>query len=258
MENGFLNNQDIFKKNHFCKDFVFCEQDFANGKIKAESILKIFQQVATEHAEQLGVGYKTMFESNLLWVTSRIKFEILNQPTFGKQYKIATFPSNKTVVDFDRDFVVFDGEKIVLKGQSKWCLINAKTRGIKKMPDNIFDNIPLQTSVFEEKFFKTETLEPKFLPDYSYKVLGDDIDINFHTNNTVYGRIVDLALQNRNEQIKFFQINFLKESHIGDRLDLYCEFSNGVCDFLGKICEKEASFSGKIEFDSKIWVMSLA
>ena len=49
-----------------------------NDKISPKSILNIFQDVASYHAGEIGVGYEDMLAKNLYWVLSRIKYDIIN------------------------------------------------------------------------------------------------------------------------------------------------------------------------------------
>ena len=49
-----------------------------NDNLKIQSILAIFQDVASIHAGLIGVGYEEMKDKNLYWVLSRVKFDIVS------------------------------------------------------------------------------------------------------------------------------------------------------------------------------------
>ena len=99
---------------------------------------------------------------------------------------------------------------------------------------------------FEGRFVKSEMFEPTAAPDFSYKVEQDDIDGNNHTNNTIYAKMIESILKNQSKMINFFQINFLKETMFGDRIDIYQKQNvaptSKTIDILGKLCEGEPSF----------------
>ena len=228
--------------------FCFEKDDFVGYGLKAYSVLSVFQFVATKHAKKLGVGFNDMIKQNLLWVTMRIKYEILNKVEPNQTLKIVTYPSGKNFMEYDRDYVICDEqENVLVKGQSKWCLIDAQTRHIKRMIDcPVLADTP---SVFEGRFLKTEAFEPADCPDLRYGVKHEDIDYNGHVNNTVYAKMIDELLQRQSKAVKFFQINFLKEVIYGDMLDLYTKQQNLALTFVGKKYLGGTSFSAYVEFE---------
>ena len=236
--------------NVLTKSIVFCDEDFCEYGILPSSLLREFQAVATTHADLLGVGYADMLKKNLLWVTMRIKFEIVEQPQKNVTFKLTTYPSSKNMFEYDRDFLIVDESgKELVKATSKWCLIDREKRRVVMVKDEFAPLIPNQAPLFEGRFLKTDLFEPKFLPDYSYIISFDDIDNNHHTNNISYAKMVQELLNCEKRNIKFFQINFLKETKESQRIDLYRQDDQNKLDILGKICESENSFSAHIEFD---------
>ena len=234
----------------FCEDFCFCEEDFCGFGLKNFAVLKRFNDIAVKHAEALGVGFRDMMQRNFLWVTMRIKYQVLMQPKPNQKLKLVTYPSGKNFLEYDRDYLIFDeDENLILKGTSKWCIIDCEKRRIVRLVDELAPVLPETKPIFEGKFFKTDTFEPEFLADYSYTINANDIDRNQHTNNTVYAKMVDTLLKNEKRNLKFFQINFLKESLLNDRIDLFTKQEKNCVDVLGKICEGEKSFSCHIEFE---------
>ncbi|MBO7508570.1 MAG: hypothetical protein J6T39_02895, partial [Clostridia bacterium] len=96
--------------------------------------MQAFQDASTKHAESLGVGFEAMLSKKLLWVTMRIKYEILRLPKPNEMLTIKTYPSGKNRMEYDREYLICDEEEnLIIKGQSKWCLINSQTRKIEKM-----------------------------------------------------------------------------------------------------------------------------
>ena len=55
-----------------------------NDRLTPKSILSVFQDVASIHAEEIGVGYEEMVSKNLYWVLSRIKFDIIKMPVINQ------------------------------------------------------------------------------------------------------------------------------------------------------------------------------
>ena len=235
-----------FENNKCAKYFCFEKNDFSCERILTNSMLKIFQVMATEHAENLGVGFKEMFEKNLLWVTLRTRFEILRKPEIDEKLLIVTYPSGKNFLEFDRDYLIFDqNDNLIVRGQSKWCLIDTKTRHIAKMIESpvLIDQKP----IFESKFLKTLTFEIENLPDYRHAITQNDIDKNGHMNNTIYALLVDKMLERENfGEIKFFQINFVKEALLDDIMEVYYKRENDCIKIVGKLYQKTESFNAEV------------
>ena len=246
----FEKEQKKYASNDKCeKYFCFEKDDFCGKRILTNSVLSIFQVVATEHAENLGVGFKAMISKNLLWVTMRIKFEVLRLPKVDEKLLIVTYPSGKNFLEYDRDYLIFDQDNnLIVKGQSKWCLIDINTRKIAKMIDSpiLVDQQP----IFEGRFLKTESFEIENLPDYRHEISQDDIDNNGHMNNTVYAKIVDNMLKREQiGEIKFFQINFLKEAMLDDIMEVYYKKLDNSFKIIGKLQQKEQSFTCEVIFN---------
>ena len=225
----------------------FSQDDFVGGNINSYAIFKAFTHMATKHAELLGVGFADMVAKKLLWVTMRVKYQILGKILPNHTYIIKTFPQAKNLLEFDRDFLLQDGlGNVLIKGTSKWCVIDSSTRRIARM-QNVDVPCAEHEPVFADKFLKTAVFVPQTAPDYSYKVVNSDIDYNGHMNNSVYAKIVFDALMLNDQQIETFQLNFLREAMLGDRLDIYLQQKPEGIYVIGKRCEAENSFSAFIK-----------
>ena len=240
------------EKSELSKTFCFENFDFANIGVLPEVVLKIFEDVANQHAEKLGIGFLSMISKHLLWVVMRIRYEVLIQPMANVKYTITTYPSGKNYMEFDRDYIITDEfGNAIIKGQSKWCVMDCIERRLVKMIDCVTPE-QLGEPLFEGRFLKTDAFEPKFLPDGRYRICDADIDSNRHTNNTVYAKLATELLKNESRNIKFFQINFLKECFLDDTLDLFLQQENeNVYSVLGRFFDKKNSFNATIEFEQK-------
>lgn len=231
------------------ENFCFDENDFMSFGVRPFSVLKIFSKLAAKHAEILDIGFKKMLQKKLLWVTMRIKYQIERMPKPNEPLHISTYPSGKNMLEYDRDFLIEDENgNAVIKGTSKWCLISSETRRIAKISEIEAPELPNIEPLFEGRFLKGDTFEPEFLPDYTYEISRDDIDNNNHTNNTIYAKILEPILKREKRTMGFFQINFLRETHAGDLLDIYKKHAENSTLFFGKIREGEPSFSVEMKF----------
>lgn len=234
----------------FTEQICFNQNDFDNGKLLPFAVLKKFQHIATSHANALKIGCDEMIKQNLLWITMRIKFQVLSNITPNEQLFITTIPQAKNVLEFDRDFIIQNslGKRLVI-GTSKWCLIDKTTRRLAKL-SNVDYPIQLQNKpLFEGKFLKTETFEPVTDPALIYQVKPSDIDYNGHLNNTIYSKLVTDSLPNNLGQLGLFQINFLSEALLDDKILVFTKQNDNAYTLVGKFTNDKLCFSAFVTFE---------
>ena len=129
------------EKNVFEKEFELRISDFdCFDKIKPSVILDFFQDVAGEHADILSVGFNDLIKKDLIWVLVRTKYEVIKEPTLYSKIKVRTWPHPKGRIDFDRDYLILDeNNNVLIKGTSKWVIVNYKTRRLSLTKDIDFN-----------------------------------------------------------------------------------------------------------------------
>ena len=187
----------------------------ANNNLSLKGVLGIFQDVASIHAEEIGVGYETMLEKNLFWVISRIKIDIFKMPTINQTVVVETWPHEKVRAEFDRDLkILSESGEVLVVGTSKWCVINTKTRFLQRADDVVYNGEVYPQKNYAEKFEKIKLPTGQPVAKFSYTVLFSDLDHNGHMNNTNYANLVVSALDCK--KFTHFQINFLSECKLND------------------------------------------
>ncbi len=190
-----------------------------NDRLSAKSILNIFQDVASHHAEFIGVGYKTMLDKNLFWVLSRIKLDILKMPQINQTITVETWPHPKGKIDFDRDFLITaeNGERLVV-GTSKWCVIDTVKRALQRTDNVNYIGECIEEKNYPERFLKISLPQGEFQKQFDYTVRFSDLDHNKHMNNTNYANLVASAVENK--EYNHFEINFNNECLFGDEISV--------------------------------------
>ena len=121
-------------------EFRYSELDVYNH-VLPQSLLTFFQDIAGEHASNLGVGYQPMIDKDLIWVIVRSKYTLYENPIVDKKYILSTWPQPKGNIDFVRDYLISDEDgNIIAKGTSKWCVTNFKTRRLVRAREVNFNN----------------------------------------------------------------------------------------------------------------------
>lgn len=190
-----------------------------NNNLTPKSILSIFQDVASIHAEEIGVGYEAMLNKNIYWVLSRIKFDIISMPSLNQKVVVETWPHEKGRIDFDRDMTIksTDGKTLII-ATSKWCVIDTISRMLKRTDDINYSGECILDKNYEDKFVKISLPDTTFKNKFDHIVRFCDLDHNGHMNNTNYANLVTSCIEN--QLFTHFEINFTHECMQDDVINL--------------------------------------
>ena len=210
-----------------------------NERLTPKSILNIFQDVASHHAEEIGVGFDDLITLNLYWVLSRIKFDIISMPYINQEVIVQTWPHEKGRIDFDRDIKItsLDGNTLII-GTSKWCVIDTQTRMLQRSTNVNYNGTHLNIVNYSEKFNKISIPDVNPIHIYDYKVYFSDLDHNNHMNNTNYATLVSNVINNK--CIKHFEINFLNECLYNDIINISLIQTETNEIVIGTVSDKKA------------------
>ena len=196
-----------------------------NKKYKYYAALCATQEIAQNHASLLGFGYDELDEKNCFWVLSRIKLKFNQYPLWRDNIKINTWHKGAYGIFALRDFEFYKGDVLAIQGTSSWLILDATTHRMLRPESVITSQSELSSfpHAIEEPCDKlTSPKEMEF--SYTKTVSYSDIDMLGHTNNAKYlewafNGIDPEILYSRD--IKECQINFVAETHIGEKIDIY-------------------------------------
>jgi acyl-ACP thioesterase len=194
-------------------------------KIKLSAVFNYFQEVASLHSENLGMGFNTIEENyGLAWVLTRIKVDIDRYPIWNEEVIFETWPQYPKKFHFDRDYLIKDlSGNIIARAVSVWVILDIKTREIKKT-DTLSTKFPepLSERALSNQIEKIKPCSST-IPVYKKMIGCSDIDINGHLNNSRY---VDFIMDCftiedlRKYHAKSIQINYINETLPGDTIIL--------------------------------------
>lgn len=193
-----------------------------HDRLSLVGILDLLQDAAGYHAALLGLGFDDLKEIGITWLLVRTKFEIVKELPPIRRVKVKTWQSYKGRVDYERDYLVCnENDEVLIKGTSKWCLIEPKTRRIVPTSRISFDITYPDKRNYEKRFEKLDFTLKEVMNEKTYTVCQSHLDHNFHVNNTKYGEfIMNTISLSQEEQIKNFEINYIKEVHLHDELTI--------------------------------------
>lgn len=183
--------------------------------VKPSGILDLFQSVAGEHANELGIGMRQIYPQNYAWVLMRVRYEMIKPILMDSEVKVITWPQPAGRIDFDRDYLICDlNDNILVKGSSKWVVINLETRRIERTSKFSYPHNPKLDRNFEG-IDKIDNTNVNFNESRKYVVRPSDIDMVGHLNNTKYA---DLCYDMLATNYKNFTINYNREIALNEEI----------------------------------------
>lgn len=209
-------------------------------RLKPSAIMEYFQDLATLHASEIGIGFEEMKSRNLCWVLNRLSAEIELYPEVGQEIVITTFPHKPSIVDAVRDYYITDIHgKNLIRGTSRWCVLDTNSKAVRRCsplfsyddsrynPEFALENGNIQLP-------ELETIDCKSESTYSSAVRITDLDRNGHVNNARYADIVlnscDFDYYSTHS-IRAFDFNFLCEMKIGNEYTVSVKTVNDASYF---------------------------
>lgn len=198
----------------------FSESDHT-GKLTLLGLLNYFQDVATFHSEDLGVGWDYIHERNMVWVLSSWQIIVYRYPKTCETIEIGTAPYAFKGCFGYRNFLARTKEGEVLAvANSLWTLLSTTDRGIGRLTD---------------KMKEVYVIEPKLDMDYAdrrikipengevrdgFEIGKHHLDSNKHVNN---GKYVEMAMQEIPDDVEITQVRveYKKQAFLGDGISPY-------------------------------------
>ena len=193
--------------------------------LKMSTLLDVAQEVAGDHAEELGCGFETMIKQDLIWVIVRNYVEIIKKPINFKEIEVVTYPLKPRFVEFNRETEFYHDGELFAVSRSTWMVINIKDFSVKA-PD-FFKGFDDDLGYFKRRIRKLPVIEKTQLQKVKeVDVLYSMLDHNGHMNNTKY---VDFYLDIFRPEfsVKTLQIEYIKQSFLDDKLSLYIKENEG-------------------------------
>lgn len=224
-----------------------------NRDIKISSLMLFFQEAAWASALSLGFGYDDMSAKGLYWVMSRMRFELLELPSWGDVVRVETWPVGVEGLFFRRDFEIYIEDRLIARGVAPHIVLDSKT-GRPKRDSDIDIPFPRKSEKFAVESIPTRLLFNCVDVVARREVRYSDLDFNDHVNNTIYFDWVSDCFDKEfysNYTISSFQLEFLSETHMGDHIELR----------IGKITDNHFQHeaynidSGKVVFKAEtLWI----
>lgn len=206
----------------------------SNCLLNTHSTLGLFEDIASEHALRLHVDEPTLIkESNAYWVVSRTRIVFDEHPRMFDRVSVETWPLQPESFKFYRCYSIKKDGRTVVAGKTEWLILDLNSHHIRRTDsinypklDHVKDN-PLNEPL--EKIKETFG-EDDFVGEET--VRSTDIDMNRHTNNVSYCRMMMNLFSNSfadNHILKEINIEYMAESFENDVLGCYMKTDGNTC-----------------------------
>lgn len=217
------------------------------GELAVNILVANIIEIATAHANSLGIGNPAMAHLGAGWVLSRLTVEMNKYPACNTSYVIRTWVESWNRHFSVRDFSVeTEDGKILGYARSVWMVLDMKTHdnyGLSHLtlPDGSYSDrecpIAPQSKHAEIMPYGTpeDTIPAKALratvPDSVYTFKYNDIDFYRHVNTVRYITILlnRYSLDDFDANfVRRLEVSFLHEGNFGDTVDIRCHRSSDL------------------------------
>lgn len=209
----------------FEKNYTVGNRDVGKtNKATNKAMLKYLENIACCHSDKVGYGINTINETKVVWILLDWKFKVIQRPIYGQTIKVKTWSRKMEKCYAYRDFEIYDeNENIIAIATTKWVFLDADTRKIQRIPEEIGFKYQQETEkhVFEEEIEKMHEPENEEV-SIQLKTRRTDIDINNHVNNLNY---LDFALEVLpeeiyNQDLKNIRITYKHQTEPGETVNI--------------------------------------
>jgi len=196
----------------------------ASARLSLWGAFSLCMDLATEHAQDIGVGMADMQKKDLFWLTVRTRIRFFRRPALMERVEASTWPEKAGPARCNRDYELTAGGEVLLQGKTEWTVMNTATGRIH--PARGIYPVEL-TAVLTDETVWSEPFA-RISEDFSagqrlgeYVVRPTDIDLGGHMNNAAYPRVLFSLLGGtdlRDRDFTDVELNFRSPCYEGDTL----------------------------------------
>ena len=182
------------QQGYFEKEFMltpdYCD---ARAGLSPLGAFTIFQAIATEHAENIGVGGAAMAKRGEFWLTVHSRIDFFSRAQLMQTLTAKTWPEGcdeKSIRCF-RSYSLRCGDALVAMGRTQWAILGPEQKVVpfgqsgfpREFPFTGEEGITDAPTRFRDDFTDADFAR-------NYTVRPTDIDFGRHMNNVAYIRVL--------------------------------------------------------------------
>ena len=196
-----------------------------SDRLTVASVYNYCQEVAGNHATELGVGTAYMQANGIVWILARMSALLDQSPASGTELVVRTWPRGTNRLFAMRDYELVDTAGAVLgRGRSAWLVVDAATFRPRR-PEAVAQGLPTNEGrdSLADGALAIEAAEGLTLAARR-SVAYSDIDYNNHMNNARYAQWIQDAVDPEtlaSAGRMRLDINYLAEMKPGSSAELW-------------------------------------
>lgn len=226
----------------------------AQGQLSPFAVFTMFQAIASEHAEKIGVGGAALAARGAFWLTVHSRIDFFAPASLMHTLTARTWPeacTERAVRSF-RSYTLFEQERLIARGKTQWAILGANGKiapfgaagfpeGFPFLSESAIEDAPTR---FRDVFTPEELMR-------KYTVRATDIDLGHHMNNVAYIRVMldcFSAAQLASGTIQSVEAHYAAPCLEGETLFVYRRQEGTTAHIAIKKSDGKAAFLGAIRF----------
>ena len=222
--------------NTFVKDYkIASTQIDHNASLGILQVLGLNQDNFCEYFKVLGCDGLTMIPiAKCFFVTTKSKFKILKQPHWLDIVRVTSSIAKRSTARIECDCSIVDSEgNLCAYGKQELCAMDSENRHLRMVDSTLFpsDIVPANSNDIEFSKLSFEQGKNHLVVPVKFS----NIDFFGHTNNIEYLKIMlDILPADLVNKITITgcEIHYLRESKMGDYLDIYYTILDDKIQFI--------------------------
>lgn len=245
--------QGFFEKN-FTLSPDYCG---ASARMSPLAAFTMFQAIAAEHAERIGVGGAAMAQRGAFWLTLHSRVDFFRWPALAQEVTAATWPEHcegRSLRCF-RSYSLRQGDQLLALGRTQWAVLGEKGRLIPFAQSGFPEDFPFaeREGITEAPARFRDDLLPEELVQ-RHTVRSTDIDMGRHMNNVAYVRLLlDCfpASVLADGKIGSMEIHYAAPCLEGEELSVLCRREGSICRMAVRKPDGKTAVLAAVRFHEK-------
>ena len=205
-----------------------------SGRLGFAGAFTLFMDLATEHAQRLGVGLAEMRARDRFWLTVKTKIVFHERPPISACVRLLTWPEKPGPLRFNRSYEIRRGDALLIAGRTEWAVMNTRDGSLAPSADIMPEGLDYaRGSAVGEGYARVPDRFTEADAFADYTVRASDIDLGGHMNNAAYPRALFGAFSTKEleaMQLRSVDLIFRAPCYEGDRLTFYKKEGDGAID----------------------------
>jgi len=220
-----------------------------DSRMRHHSVFELFMDMASEHAEILGIGGTALMARGQFWLTVRTRVVFYRRPALMSRCEASTWPGRPGRLRCERYYTLSDAQGLCAEGKTEWAVIDTASGRLCPTGDVYPAELVFHDdAVCTEPFLRLKEDVADAVEIGRITVRATDIDMGGHMNNCAYVRaLMSLIPSDAAEDISSIEIAFRTSCYEGDELTVFVRQGESAAEYVMMRTDGKAAAVVKIE-----------